>query len=120
MMKNSLKGAILSGLIFPGLGQLVFKQYMRGLALMVAVSASLLVIVVKGVQTALAILEKIESEGGIIDIDTLTNAVTQATSRSDSLIFNFAFFLISLCWIIGIIDAYKTGKKKDNQEYRSN
>jgi len=72
------------------------------------------------VHAALAILEKIESEGGIIDIDTLTNAVTQATSRSDSLIFNFAFFLISLCWIIGIIDAYKTGKKKDNQEYRSN
>lgn len=114
-MKSSLKGAILSGLIFPGLGQIVFKQYMRGLALMVVVAAGLLVIIVKGVQTALAILEKVESEGGIIDMNTLTNAVTQATSRSDSLIFNFAFFLIILCWIIGIIDAYRIGKKKDNQ-----
>ena len=39
-MKNSLKGALLSGLVFPGLGQVVLKHYKRGFALMLTVSVS--------------------------------------------------------------------------------
>ena len=31
-MRKSLKGALLSGLVFPGYGQFVLKHYMRGIA----------------------------------------------------------------------------------------
>ena len=63
-MNNSLKGAFLSGLIFPGLGQVVLKHYKRGAVIMLTVLVSLSVVAVKAVQHALAILEKIELEGG--------------------------------------------------------
>ena len=33
-MNNALKGAFLSGLIFPGLGQVVQKHYKRGVLIM--------------------------------------------------------------------------------------
>ena len=115
-MNNSLKGAFLSGLIFPGLGQVVLKHYKRGAVIMLTVLVSLSIVVVKAVQHALAILEKIESEGGAISMSTISDAATQASTTSGGLTFNLALLLIILCWIIGIVDAYRIGKKKDIEE----
>ncbi len=115
-MTNALKGALLSGLFFPGLGQVVLKTYKRGFVLMVTVFVGMAVIVVKAVRRALTIFEKIESEGGIIDISTISNAATQATLSTDSLIVNSLLSLIIICWIFGIVDAYRIGRKKDLEE----
>ncbi|MCH6583699.1 MAG: hypothetical protein IH808_11950 [Proteobacteria bacterium] len=115
-MNNSLKAAFLSGLIFPGLGQIVLKRYKRGAVIMLTVLVSLSVVVAKAVQHALAILEKIESEGGAISISTISNAATQASATSGSLTFNLVLLLVTLCWIIGVVDAYRIGKKKDIEE----
>jgi hypothetical protein len=115
-MNNSLKGAFLSGLIFPGLGQVVLKHYKRGAVIMLTVLVSLSIIVVKAVQHALAILEKIESEGGAISMSTISDAATQAATTSGSLTFNLVLLLVILCWIIGVVDAYRIGKKKDIEE----
>ncbi len=115
-MNNSLKGAFLSGLIFPGLGQVVLKHYKRGAAIMLTVFVSLSVVVVKAVQHALAILEKIELEGGTINMSTISNAATQASTTSGNLTFNLVLLLVILCWVIGTVDAYRIGKKKDIKE----
>ena len=115
-MNNSLKGALLSGLLFPGLGQVFLKHYKRGIALILTVLVSLLVIVVEAVQKAFTILEKIESGGGTIDMNSISNAATQASTTSCSLIFSFALLLIIFCWIIGVVDAYRIGKKKDMEQ----
>ena len=115
-MKNSLKGALLSGVIFPGLGQVVLKHYKRGIILMFTVFASLVVVVIKAVQDAFAILEKIELEGGVIDIQTITDAATQAASTFDSSIYKLGFWLIVICWIFGVVDAYRIGKKMDLED----
>ena len=115
-MNNSLKGAFLSGLVFPGLGQVVLKHHKRGAVIMLTVLVSLSVIVIEAVQKAFAILEKIESEGGTIDMNTISNAATQASTTSDSFIFSFALLLIIFCWIIGVVDAFRIGKKKDMEQ----
>ncbi len=112
-MPNALKAALLSGLVFPGLGQLVLKHHKRGMALMLVVLACLMAIVIKGVQQSLAILEKIASEGGVIDMRTVSSAASQASTTSSSLIFNLGLLLIIICWMIGVVDAYRIGKKKD-------
>ena len=112
-MNNSLKGVFLSGLVFPGLGQIVLKQYKRGVVLMLAVSVSLSVILIKAVKQAFAVLEMIESKGGAVDMGTVSNAATQASNTSDNLIFKFLLLLITFCWIVGVVDAYRIGRKKD-------
>jgi len=112
-MKNSLKGAFLSGLIFPGLGQLALKHYKRGAVIIIAVLISLYIVVMEAVQYALAILEEIQSEGGAISLGSISEAATRASTISGSLTFNLAFLLIILLWIIGAVDAYRIGKKKD-------
>jgi hypothetical protein len=115
-MNKSLKGAVFSGLIFPGLGQVVLKHYKRGSLIMLTVLVSLAVIVVKTAQLALAILEKIEMEGGTININTISDTVTQVSTTSEDLTLNFFLFLIIACWIIGTVDAYRIGRKKDIEE----
>ncbi len=115
-MKNSLKGAFLSGLIFPGLGQIILKHYKRGAVIMLTVLVSMSVFVVKVVQHALDILEKIESQGGAISMSTISNAATQASTTSGNLTLNIVLLLVILCWIIGVVDAYRIGKIKDIEE----
>ena len=119
-MKNSIKGAFLSGVVFPGLGQVILRHYKRGAVIMFTVLVSLSVVIVIAVQNALAILEKIGSEGGTISMSTISNAATQASTASESLIFKLLLLLITFCWIIGTVDAYRIGKKKDIEERSTN
>jgi len=119
-MNNSLKGALLSGLVFPGLGQVILKHYKSGIALMLIVSVNMLLIIVKAVQQAFIILNKIELEGGVINGSAISKAAAQASTTSESLIFKLLLLLIILCWIIGVVDAYRIGKKKDIEERSTN
>ena len=115
-MKNSIKGAFWSGLIFPGLGQVVLKHYKRGAVIMLLVLVSMSVIVVKAVHSALAILENIETGVGAISMSSISNAATQASTISGSLTFNLVLLLTILCWIFGVVDAYRIGKEQDIKE----
>jgi TM2 domain-containing membrane protein YozV len=112
-MKNSLKGALLSGLVFPGLGQLVLKHYRSGVSLMLLVMGGLFVIVRISVQQAYAILDKIEADGGTPDMEAISRAVAQSATPSDSLIINLVTLLMILCWLFGIVHAYRIGKRMD-------
>ncbi|MFC1845099.1 hypothetical protein ACFLZ5_09970 [Thermodesulfobacteriota bacterium] len=116
-MNNAFKGALLSGLILPGLGQIALKHYIRGGVIILAVLASTTVFVAKAAERALAILEKIELEGGIISIDTILGATQQASANSGNSILNLLFLLIGFCWIAGTVDAYIIGRKKDTEQH---
>ena len=115
-MNNALKGALLSGLVYPGLGHIVLKQYKRGAVLMVAVFAALLAIIIKAVQQAFLVLEKIQADGGTIDFDTISKAATQASTTFSSLMFNLLLLFLIVCWVVGIVDAYRIGRKKDTAD----
>lgn len=112
-MNNALKGALLSGLAFPGVGQIFLRHYKRGIALIITASISLLVFVVKAMQLAYAILENTIAQGGEIDMQAISNAAAQASTASESLLFKLLLSLMIFCWIIGVVDAYRIGKRKD-------
>lgn len=114
-MKNSLKGVLLSGLIFPGLGQIALKRYPRGIALILVVLAALALMIVTAVQEAYAILENIEAGGGTPDTETIRQAAEQAAAASDSMVIPAMALLILICWVIGIIDAYRIGRQQDRE-----
>ena len=114
-----MKGALWSGLILPGLGQIVLKHYKRGAVLIVTVLASLSIVIADVVQQALAILEKIEAEGGAVSAEAISNMATRASTATDNFTVNFFFLLAVLCWLFGIVDAYSIGKKQDNEAQKS-
>ncbi|MBP1732517.1 MAG: hypothetical protein H6Q55_2946 [Deltaproteobacteria bacterium] len=113
---NALKGALLSGVVFPGLGQFALKRYGRGIAFMLTTLAGVVVLVGMALQRAFTIFEKIELEGGAIDMGTVLRVATQASAPSDNLVFTAVFLALILCWIVGVVDAYRVGKKMDSVE----
>jgi hypothetical protein len=115
-MRKSLKGALLSGLVFPGYGQFVMKHYKRGIALMIVSIASLVVIGVKVQQQIFIVLENIEYGDGAIDMSGILNAVSLTDTTSGDVIYRFASLLLLFCWIIGIIDAYRIGMIEDPED----
>ena len=115
-MKNAIKGMLLSGLVLPGLGQVVLKSYKRGIALVLLVLIAFITIVVSASRKAIVILEKVASEGGAVDIESVSHAASQATTTTDHLLFNIALLLIFVCWLVSVVDAYTTGRKIDTEE----
>ncbi|MFZ5875892.1 MAG: hypothetical protein ACOYXU_05725 [Nitrospirota bacterium] len=112
-MTNAMKGALLSALGFPGLGQIALKRYQRGVAWMVATVVGLVVIVAAAAREAGRILAAIEADGGVIDQDTMSRAITQATAWSGNVVFTLLVLAITLGWIFAAVDAYRIGKQQD-------
>ena len=108
-MKRSSKAALLSGLIFPGIGHIVLKQYLRGSVLMLFALVALSVIVSSIYQRALTIVDRINSGDIPVDTGAIAEMVSNSTSGADSFIENIALIVLGACWLIGIIDSYRLG-----------
>ena len=46
----------------------------------------------------------------------ILNSVTLVDTTSGDAIYKFASLLLLFCWIIGIIDAYRIGRRKELEE----
>ncbi len=108
-MKRSSKAALLSGLIFPGIGHIVLKQYLRGSVLMLFALVALSVIVTWIYQRALTIVDRINSGDIPVDTGAIAEMVSNSSSGADSFLENIAVIVLGACWLIGIIDSYRLG-----------
>jgi len=108
-MKRSSRAALLSGLIFPGIGHIVLKQYLRGSVLMLFALVALSVIVTRIYQRALTIVDRINSGDIPVDTGAIAEMVSNSSSGADSFIENIAVIVMGACWLIGVIDAYRLG-----------
>lgn len=112
-MKSSLKGALLSGLVFPGLGQVVLGAKTRGWALIVAAILCLGVIVASATHKALRILDTLAQEGRPLDIESITEAAERASTTTGTVVFNLVFLVLIGCWLFSIVDAWRSGAVQD-------
>ncbi|MDH5766151.1 MAG: hypothetical protein OEZ38_09055 [Gammaproteobacteria bacterium] len=115
-MNNATIGLLLSGLVFPGLGHLILKAYIRAFAIISLTLASFITILATIIQQTNAAIEKIQSENGKIDLDSVTQAMNQALSATDQSIYTISYGVLISCWLIGVIDGYRVGKQKDKEK----
>jgi len=108
-MKRSSKAALLSGLIFPGIGHIVLKQYLRGSVLMLSALAAFSIVVTRVFQRALTIVDRVNSGEIPVDTGAIAEMVSNSTSGADGFIENIAVVVLVTCWLIGIIDSYRLG-----------
>ena len=118
-MKSSTRAALLSGLAFPGTGQIYLKRLWRGITIMVCVLCGIVAIVWVAAVRALAILEQLERQSGRIDMETLTSLARTTSADAFSHVDLIGLFVVC-CWLFSIVDACRIGKKmecpKNNQE----
>ena len=108
-MTRSTKAALLSGLVFPGIGHMVLKQYLRGSVLMISALTASSVIVTVVIQRALTIVDRINSGDIPVETGAIAEMVSNSTNGADSLIENISVIVLGACWLIGIIDSYRLG-----------
>lgn len=114
-MRPATKAALLSGLVFPGTGQIHLKRLRRGIGIMVCVLAGIGAVVWVATVKALAILEQMERQSGHIDMETISNlAVTSSASAAPS--YRLILGFVICCWLFSIVDAYRIGKKMEHPE----
>ncbi len=112
-MTTSIKAALLSGLVFPGLGHMVLKQYLRGSILMLAALIAFSTIVTVVTRRALTVIDSMNSGEIPADTGAISELVSNSISSADNSIVNFSLLALAVCWLIGIIDSYRLGITQD-------
>ena len=108
-MNIAVKAALLSGLVFPGLGQIYLKQYWRGLIMIILVMLGLIIIVGMATFSALESLKAIQMKGGTVDMNTISNLAVTYSTLND-IYYKIIFLLMACCWLFSIADAFRIGK----------
>lgn len=87
------------------------KSYGRGIGLIVVSAISLSIIVSHAAEQALAVVAKIQADGGNIDPSRILEMASQGSASADTQSFNIAMIVFMVCWIVGVVDAYRLGKR---------
>ncbi len=109
-MKKSSKAALLSALIFPGVGHLYLKKYFSGIILLGLSLAGILYIISVTVDRAFQIVDKIQSGAISPDVDAITQALAQQSGGAGANFLNAATMIVVVCWVVGIVDSYRLGR----------
>jgi len=110
-MNQSVKAALLSGLIFPGVGQLSLGYKKRGWLFIGASLVFLYFIISEIIQEAYSVIAEMQKNGAVIDVEKISNATSGMVSFSNNAFLNVLLLLLIAGWVISIIDAYRLGKK---------
>lgn len=114
-MKKSVKAALISTFIFPGVGHLYLKQYLTGTILAGISLAAIAYLLDKTLERAAQISAAIQSGAVRPDIQTITALASEQPGGADAQLLNVATIALLVCWLIGIIDAYRAGAAHDKR-----
>ena len=112
-MNHSLKAALWSALVLPGLGQITMKRYISGVLFALISITVLSVIVAKVLNIAQTITDQIIQGSVEMDLAGIVGAVTQSTLLGDIQTMNIAFVIYLIIWLLSVLDAYRVGNMHD-------
>ena len=113
VMNHSLKAALWSALVLPGLGHVMLKRYIvGGLFALISLSA-LSVIVVKVFNISHTIVEQINQGSVQADMAGVIEIISQSSVLNDTNTMNIAFIIYLIIWLLSILDAYRIGDSLD-------
>lgn len=116
-MKQSIKGALLSGLVYPGSGQLILGRIFAGGMFIVLSTIGMGVLLYRIAKRLYQILDQVLPMLAQDDLDfsKLIDSMDQSAYSSWDVEF-ISFFLFVICWVAAAIHAYVVGKRIDNRE----
>jgi TM2 domain-containing membrane protein YozV len=115
-MKKSTKATLISALVFPGAGHIYLKKYIPGVALIGISCAGIYYLLSKAIEQSMQIVDQIQSGAVQPDMAAITDLVSKQSSGTQAEILNIITIIITICWLGGIIDAYRLGRAKDKIE----
>ncbi len=113
MKSNAVKGVLLSGLVFPGAGQLALKHKAKGMGFILITLGGLVLLGVPVVRTIQAVLAQINSSQGRDELEQLVAVMEVIRNGLASPLLLWGIVILSLVWIAGTVDAFLLGQKMD-------
>jgi TM2 domain-containing membrane protein YozV len=109
-MKKSIKAALLSGLVFPGVGQVYLGQRRRGWSVIVSVTLIFACVFIHITVNAYREIAAAAAKGVAIDIA----AIQKSVAASSDFATTAGLVLLVLLWIAAILDACITGQRLED------
>lgn len=115
-MKESTKGMLLSGLVYPGLGQLILGRVLWGIVFVFFATAGFIVLIYRIIQRSARVADQILPllADDNIDLNSLKDLLGRNFTGGWGLE-NACLAVIVGCWLVAIVHAYYVGKKIDRQ-----
>lgn len=117
-MKRSLKAALLSGLVFPGVGYFVLRRTVRGVIAVVLAGICTVYLVSTAVTQANALMDKLMSGEIALDPAHIEGLAAASSAGLDAGTLNLATFVLMAAWIISVVDGYRIGHRLDEASPR--
>ena len=116
-MKQSIKGAILSAIVYPGLGQLFLGYIFSGAAFIGLTTIGLGVIVYRLTKRLYLMIDEILPmfAKDAVDFRKIIDLFNQNTYPHWDVEL-ISLIVVVMCWLTSIIHAYFLGKRLDRQE----
>lgn len=118
-MSQALKAALFSAFVFPGSGHYLLKKHVRGTLLAGVTCVCAWVLLSIAVEKAQEISFKIQSGEIPLDISRIMDEVSKLTASSSTQQADVATYLLVICWLVGIVDAYRAGWLQDKNRARN-
>jgi hypothetical protein len=110
----SIKAALLSGLVFPGVGHLYLRRYLRGVLLAAGAAALFYFMISVAVDSASDIAGRIQSGDVPLNVESISELVAKESQGNEST--DLAGMALFALWIIGIADSYREGRARDKSK----
>jgi len=112
-MKASTKAVLLSGLVYPGVGQLFYHAYRRAIVLVLLFSFTAYLYIEEVMSKYQPLIDKVKAGEVALNGQALVNEMTKNPIILDPLLVSTLTNTLLICWLVGIVDAYRIGIKKD-------
>ncbi len=119
-MKESIKGVLLSGLVYPGVGQLIQGQVTSGIFFILLTTAGFCVFIYRIIQRTAGVIDHILPllANNELDINSLKELLSRESAGGWGAE-TISIIGIAACWLVAMVHAYFVGKKIDSQFRRN-
>ncbi len=113
-MNRSVKAALLSGLVFPGVGQIFLGRKLPGVALIGLTAAGIAGIVAGLTQRLPLIIDLLQKElqQGTLDSARIMAISRQAAASGGTAMENIGMILLVSCWVASIVHPFVAGARR--------
>jgi len=115
-MKQSIKGALLSGLVYPGSGQLILGRIFAGGTFIILTTAGFGVLIYRIAKRLYLTLDRVLPvlANDDIDFSKIIDLMAQSPYSSWNVEL-FSLGLVVICWVFAAVHAYVVGKQIDTR-----
>jgi len=117
-MKKTVKATLYSTLIFPGVGHFSLDHFRRGLVIFLPAFLSFVFLLHNALNKAFTLVDKIQRGELPQDPQAIALLVAAEPTSSELLMLRVATWILIVCWVSGIIDAYRLGKIADQAQLK--